>query len=108
MTPPHPKYKIGTLFSCVPRVIPSDNFSFAMILKRQVMEIKGGDWSFGPQWYYDLILFNEEKHRVVETDLDELISCGIMTIISEGHDEVQRSVNKEYTTRMPDSSDYPD
>jgi|TARA_E500000305_G_scaffold69486_1_gene55506 hypothetical protein len=88
METPKPKYKVGTLFSCVPRVIPSDHFSFAMILRRRVMEIKGGDWSFGPQWYYDLILFSEEIHRVVETDLDELIESGIMTIISEGHDEI--------------------
>ena len=95
METPKPKYKIGTLFSCVPRVIPSDHFSFAMIIKRQVMEIKGGDWSFGPQWYYDLILFSEECHRVVETDLDELIKCGIMKIISEGHDEIQEGPKKE-------------
>ena len=83
-----PKYKIGTLLSCIPRVIPSNNFTFAIIIKRQIMEIQGGDWSFGPQWYYDLILFNEEKHRVVESDLDELIRCGIMEVISEGHNEV--------------------
>ena len=95
MEAPKPKYKVGTLFSCVPRVIPSDHFSFAMILKRQVMEIKGGDWSFGPQWYYDLVLFSEETHRVVETDLDELIRSGIMTIISEGHDELQEATKEK-------------
>lgn len=88
MEEPSPKYKVGTLLSCVPRVIPNDRFSFAMILRRKIMEIKGGDWSFGPQWYYDLILFNEETHRVVETDLDELINSGIMKIISEGPDEL--------------------
>jgi len=105
METPKPKYKIGTLFSCVPRVIPSNHFSFAMIVKRQVMEIKGGDWSFGPQWYYDLILFNEENHRVVETDLDELIKCGIMKIISEGHDEIQKGLKKENRRSIPKDKD---
>jgi hypothetical protein len=95
MEAPKPKYKLGTLFSCVPRVIPSDKFSFALIIKRQMMEIKGGDWSFGPQWYYDLVLFNEETQRVVEVDLDELIRCGIMEIISEGHDEIQKATKRK-------------
>tara|TARA_R110000824_G_scaffold182425_2_gene363277 strand:+ start:3121 stop:3336 length:216 start_codon:yes stop_codon:yes gene_type:complete len=71
-------------------VLPNNRFTFGLIVKREVMEIKGGDWSFGPQWYYDLILFNEENHRVAEIDLDELISCGIMEIISEGHDELPK------------------
>ena len=96
-----PKYKVGTLFSCVPRVIPSDHFSFALITKRKRMEIKGGDWSFGPQWYYDLILFNEEKHRVVEGDLDELIKCGIMEIISEGHDEISKTTDGKNKEDLP-------
>ena len=65
---PKPKYKVGTLLSCVPRVIPN-NISLPLdIVDRQIMEIKGGDWSFGPQWYYDLILFNEENTRVAEID----------------------------------------
>ena len=59
------------------------------------MEIKGGDWSFGPQWYYDLILFSEENTRVAEIDLDELINSGIMEIISEGHNELQEAVEEE-------------
>tara|TARA_A100001515_G_C4432051_1_gene164037 strand:+ start:77 stop:409 length:333 start_codon:yes stop_codon:yes gene_type:complete len=92
---PKPKYRIGTLFSCVPRIIPSDKFSFALIIRRQLLEIKGGDWSFGPQWYYDLILFNEEVQRVVEVDLDELIKCGIMEVISEGPDELQEATKKK-------------
>ena len=83
-----PKYKVGTLLSCVPRVIPNNNFTFGIIITRHIMEIKGDDWSFGPQWYYDLILFNEENTRVAEIDLDELINCCIMEIISEGHDEL--------------------
>tara|TARA_R110000824_G_scaffold154105_4_gene326035 strand:- start:275 stop:514 length:240 start_codon:yes stop_codon:yes gene_type:complete len=73
-----------------------------MIIKRQILEISGGDWSFGPQWYYDMILFNEETHRVVESDLDELVECGIMEIISEGHDELQKDIkkkNKGHTAR---------
>jgi hypothetical protein len=65
------------------------------------MEIKGGDWSFGPQWYYDLILFNEENTRVAEIDLDELISCGIMEIISEGHDELQNTTEEENRSALP-------
>ena len=95
MSPPKPKYKVGTLLSCVPRVLPNNRFTFGLIVKREIMEIKGGDWSFGPQWYYDLILFNEENHRVAEIDLDELISCGIMEIISEGHDELQEAIKEE-------------
>ena len=95
MEEPKPKYKVGTLLSCVPRVIPNNNFTFGIIIKRQIMEIKGGDWSFGPQWYYDLILFNEEKHRVVEIDLDELISCGIMEIISEGPNELSKQASQK-------------
>ena len=95
MEEPKPKYKVGTLLSCVPRVIPNNNFTFGIIITRRVMEIKGGDWSFGPQWYYDLILFNEEKHRVAEIDLDELISCGIMEIISEGPDELPQQTSQK-------------
>jgi len=95
MDEPKPKYKVGTLLSCVPRVIPNNNFTFGIIITRRVMEIKGGDWSFGPQWYYDLILFNEEKHRVAEIDLDELISCGIMEIISEGPDELPKQTSQK-------------
>jgi len=53
MEQPEPKYKVGTLLSCVPRVIPNNNFTFGIIVAKCVMEIKGGDWSFGPQWYYD-------------------------------------------------------
>ena len=66
------------------------------------MEVKGGDWSFGPQWYYDLILFNEENTRVAEIDLDELINCGIMEIISEGHDEIQDRTQEENREAIPD------
>ena len=95
MEEPKPKYKVGTLLSCVPRVIPNNNFTFGIIITRRVMEIKGADWSFGPQWYYDLILFNEEKHRVAEIDLDELISCGIMEIISEGPDELSKQASQK-------------
>ena len=95
MDAPKPKYKVGTLLSCIPRVIPNNNFTFGIIITRRIMEIKGGDWSFGPQWYYDLILFNEEKHRVAEIDLDELISCGIMEIISEGPDELSKQASQK-------------
>ena len=95
MEQPKPKYQVGTLLSCVPRVIPNNNFTFGIIITRCVMEIKGGDWSFGPQWYYDLILFNEEKHRIAEIDLDELISCGIMEIISEGPDELPKQTSQK-------------
>ena len=95
MSTPKPKYKVGTLLSCVPRHIPSDRFTVGIIVDRQIMEVRGGDWSFGPQWYYDLILFNEEKHRVAEIDLDELISCGIMEIISEGHDELPQQTSQQ-------------
>lgn len=95
MEQPEPKYKVGTLLSCVPRVIPNNNFTFGVIVAKCIMEIKGGDWSFGPQWYYDLILFNEEKHRVAEIDLDELISCGIMEIISEGPDELSKQASQK-------------
>jgi len=42
-----------------------------------------------------MILFNEEKHRVAEIDLDELISCGIMEIISEGHDELPKQIGPQ-------------
>jgi len=103
MDEPKPKYKVGTLLSCVPRVLPNNRFTFGIIVKRQVMEVKGGDWSFGPQWYYDLILFNEENHRVAEIDLDELISCGIMEIISEGHDELQGRTEKKNKSALPDA-----
>ena len=102
MDAPKPKYKVGTLLSCVPRVIPNNKFTFGIIIKRQIMEIKGGDWSFGPQWYYDLILFNEEDHRVAEIDLDELISCGIIELISEGHDEVQDRTEEANKRVIPD------
>tara|TARA_R110002072_G_scaffold244805_1_gene404143 strand:+ start:101 stop:340 length:240 start_codon:yes stop_codon:yes gene_type:complete len=73
-----------------------------MIVHRRIMEVKGGDWSFGPQWYYDLILFNEENTRVAEIDLDELINCGIMEIISEGHDEIQDRTQEENREAIPD------
>ena len=102
MSAPKPKYKVGTLLSCVPRVIPNNRFTVGIIVDRQVMEIKGGDWSFGPQWYYDLILFNEENTRVAEIDLDELINCGIMEIISEGHDEIQDRTQEENREAIPD------
>ena len=102
MDAPKPKYKVGTLLSCVPRVIPNNKFTFGIIIKRQIIEIKGGDWSFGPQWYYDLILFNEEDHRVAEIDLDELISCGIIELISEGHDEVQDRTEEANKRVIPD------
>ena len=95
MSAPKPKYKVGTLLSCVPRHIPSDRFTVGIIVDRQIMEVKGGDWSFGPQWYYDLILFSEENTRVAEIDLDELISCGIMEIISEGHDELPQQTSQQ-------------
>ena len=72
------------------------------------MEVKGGDWSFGPQWYYDLILFNEENTRVAEIDLDELISCGIMEIISEGHDELQETTEEENKENKSKSKDWKD
>jgi hypothetical protein len=72
------------------------------------MEIKGGDWSFGPQWYYDLILFNEENTRVAEIDLDELINSGIMEIISEGHDELQEAVEEENKKTRPKPKDWKD
>ena len=72
------------------------------------MEIKGGDWSFGPQWYYDLILFNEENTRVAEIDLDELINSGIMEIISEGHDELQEAAKKKNKRSRPKPKDWKD
>ena len=72
------------------------------------MEVKGGDWSFGPQWYYDLILFNEENTRVAEIDLDELINSGIMEIISEGHDELQEAVEKKNKRNKPKPKDWKD
>ena len=72
------------------------------------MEIKGGDWSFGPQWYYDLILFNEENTRVAEIDLDELINSGIMEIISEGHDELQEAAKKKNKKNRPKPKDWKD
>ena len=72
------------------------------------MEIKGGDWSFGPQWYYDLILFNEENTRVAEIDLDELINSGIMEIISEGHDELQEAVEEKNKRSRPKPKDWKD
>ncbi len=106
MSAPKPKYKVGTLLSCVPRVIPNNRYTVGMIVDRQIMEIKGGDWSFGPQWYYDLILFNEEKHRVAEIDLDELISCGIMEIISEGHDELPDTIKEENRKPLPDDKSW--
>ena len=65
------------------------------------MEVKGGDWSFGPQWYYDLILFNEETHRMVETDLDEFVGSGIMKVISEGHDEIHETTKKQNKRGSP-------
>jgi hypothetical protein len=108
MKPLKPKYKVGTLFSCVPRAIPSNRFTFAMILKRQVMEVKGTDWSFGPQWYYDLILFNEETHRIVETDLDEFVKTGIMQIISEGPDEIQETTKEQNKRNPPWHRDWKD
>jgi len=103
MDHPEPKYKVGTLLSCVPRIIPNNRFTVGIIVGRQVMEIKGGDWSFGPQWYYDLILFNEENTRVAEIDLDELISCGIMEIISEGHDELQDRSKEKNRNTLPNN-----
>ncbi len=72
------------------------------------MEIKGGDWSFGPQWYYDLILFNEENTRVAEIDLDELINCGIMEIISEGPDELQEATKEENKGNKSKPKDWKD
>ena len=72
------------------------------------MEIKGGDWSFGPQWYYDLILFSEENTRVAEIDLDELINSGIMEIISEGHDELQETAEEENKRSRPKPKDWKD
>ena len=72
------------------------------------MEIKGGDWSFGPQWYYDLILFNEENTRVAEIDLDELINSGIMEIISEGHDELQEAAKEENKRNKSKPKDWKD
>ena len=72
------------------------------------MEVKGGDWSFGPQWYYDLILFSEENTRVAEIDLDELIKSGIMEIISEGHDELQEAVEKKNKRNKPKPKDWKD
>ena len=79
-----------------------------MIVDRQIMEVKGGDWSFGPQWYYDLILFNEENTRVAEIDLDELINSGIMEIISEGHDELQEAAKKKNKRSRPKPKDWKD
>ena len=108
MDKPNPKYKVGTLLSCVPRVIPNNRFTVGMIVHRQIMEIKGGDWSFGPQWYYDLILFNEENTRVAEIDLDELISCGIMEIISEGPDELQETTKEENKRNKSKPKDWKD
>ena len=72
------------------------------------MEVKGGDWSFGPQWYYDLILFSEENTRVAEIDLDELINSGIMEIISEGHDELQEAAKKKNKRSRPKPKDWKD
>ena len=72
------------------------------------MEVKGGDWSFGPQWYYDLILFSEENTRVAEIDLDELINSGIMEIISEGHDELQEAVKEKNKRSKSKSKDWKD
>ena len=108
MDKPNPKYKVGTLLSCVPRVIPNNRFTVGMIVHRQIMEIKGGDWSFGPQWYYDLILFNEENTRVAEIDLDELINCGIMEIISEGPDELQEATKEENKGNKSKPKDWKD
>ena len=108
MSAPKPKYKVGTLLSCVPRVIPNNKFTVGMIVDRQIMEIKGGDWSFGPQWYYDLILFSEENTRVAEIDLDELISCGIMEIISEGPDELQEATKEENKRNKSKPKDWKD
>jgi hypothetical protein len=108
MTAPKPKYKVGTLLSCIPRVIPNNRFTVGIIVDRHIMEIKGGDWSFGPQWYYDLILFSEENTRVAEIDLDELINSGIMEIIAEGHDELQETTeeeNKKYKSKSEDWKD---
>ena len=108
MSKPKPKYKVGTLLSCVPRVIPNNRFTVGIIVDRQIMEVKGGDWSFGPQWYYDLILFNEENTRVAEIDLDELINCGIMEIISEGHDELQEAIKEKNKRNKPISKNWKD
>ena len=108
MDKPKPKYKVGTLLSCVPRVIPNNRFTVGMIVDRQIMEVKGGDWSFGPQWYYDLILFNEENTRVAEIDLDELINCGIMEIISEGPDELQEATKEENKGNKSKPKDWKD
>jgi hypothetical protein len=105
MEAPKPKYKVGTLISCIPRVIPSKKFTIGIIVNRLIMEIKGGDWSFGPQWYYDLILFSEEATRVAEMDLDELLNCGIMEIISEGYDELSSNVEEENTENCPTLED---
>ena len=108
MSTPKPKYKVGTLLSCVPRHIPSDRFTVGIIVDRQIMEVRGGDWSFGPQWYYDLILFSEENTRVAEIDLDELINCGIMEIISEGPDELQETIKEENKRNKPKPEDWKD
>ena len=72
------------------------------------MEVRGGDWSFGPQWYYDLILFSEENTRVAEIDLDELINSGIMEIISEGHNELQEAIKEENKRNKSKPKDWKD
>ena len=108
MSAPKPKYKVGTLLACIARHIPSDRFTVGIIVDRQIMEVKGGDWSFGPQWYYDLILFSEENTRVAEIDLDELINSGIMEIISEGHDELQEAAKEKNKRSRPKPKDRKD